>query len=608
MSIYPISVERLPIFVLLGHSNGDGWAPSSPIRQADDSMRAATADPRSFPALDYYKNFYVYTTEHPWAGDLGTPVSVSVGTGAWLEMTLAVPLSPNGPHPHGSPYAYPNNAGACYPHWGYGAYGGIAPILSGDTSSLNGARHGMELPFQWLWKNHHQTQSGMVKIAFGSSLFLPAESGTDAGPWINLNGATPAASNWIPGSIDTVNQQFDFIGWWTPADRFDFAPATDRFYKSWFDKMTGAQTALGSDTRMDVRLLVIWMGDNDALARTVEALGSFEVAARQLIRQMRNACVDNDWTTHTVDSLPVVWIGVHPAYFNGSELPDRTDEIINDALARMAKDDVMLRIVPSEDWSLMSDEGQLSIIDTFNHFGSQGYIQAANDIYDAFLEMEGQPFDAIAEEDRVAYSEFKDRVKTYYNRARVSTDVDNATLLIHANGALNSLLNAIGDNAYWLRNRRAMALSAVGQVTTLGKYVSRVLKIEHPTNAEESVPFTQVGYGSGGRLQIQLDANRRASNSTSTSSYVVHYITRPRDLTRDEQLIPLPRQYMEWMVVETCRRLARSSSNVALQASMEGEAATLRDRCLKEMLVVQRTKRERFAAIRKLPGSIRYRR
>jgi hypothetical protein len=60
-------------------------------------------------------------------------------------------------------------------------------------------------------------------------------------------------------------------------------------------------------------------------------------------------------------------------------------------------------------------------------------------------------------------------------------------------------------------------------------------------------------------------------------------------------------------VIETCRRLARSNSNVALEASMGGEARDLRDRCLKELLVNQRSRNDRLQTVRRFP-TLRYRR
>lgn len=595
MSINPITVERLKTFVLLGHSNADGWIGVTDMIAAYPHLKPSTETILTNPEDAWYQNVYVFTSEHPWPGTLGTPASTNIGDGEWLEMCVGAPDTPAMPWPHPSPFVYPNNAGACYPHFYYKGY--ESALLNGN----NGARCGVEIPFQWLWRNHWNEQIGMVKLAFGSSFLLPVDVGADPNPWLNIAGATPGTAGFLPGSVDTVNEGYDYISWWTPRDCFDFAPTTGRFFQRWLDKMEGAQAALpinpdGVQVKMDVRLIINWMGDNDAEARALAALSSFRDFVRKFVKLQRHACVDNDWTTLPESQIPIAWMGVYGTYDNDSP---STRDYINGELQAIAAEDPFFSFIDTSDYDPAAVDGEGSAIDTFSHFGSSGYYAAAEDIYAAWKEMSTEPWDAIAEEDRVTVEEVKDRVLTYYNRARTQTDISDDTLLIHLNGAMNRILNDCGDNAYWLRRRETLALDVgANNVTTMPKYVARVLKIENPSDIKEGLQFQLIGHGDGGRCKIHL-------LESGSGSYTVHYITRPRDLTLDTELVPIPRQIMEWLVVETVRRLARGGTNIALQGSMEGEARDLRERCLKELQVQQRAKRDKFHTVRRWP-TLRY--
>lgn len=594
MSIYPITVTpRLPVFVLLGHSNADGWMGVADMVDAYPHTAPATTTIVANPENAWYRNFYVFTSEMPWTGTLGTPATTSIGTGEWLEMCVGAPDTPAMPWPHPSPFVYPNNQGACYPHWYFKAYDSI--LLTGN----NGARCGVEVPFQWFWRNHWNKQCGMVKVAFGTSLMLPADVGADPNPWLNLYSWTPADPSWLPGTIDTVNQGYDYQCWWTPRDCFDFAPSTGRFFQRWLDKMAGAQAALPSGTKMDVQLIIDWMGDNDSEGRYPDALTNIKAFIKELVYQQRKACVVNDWTTLPLEQIPVAWMGVFTVYGNDNLNPDglSNHDYVNSQLAEIAAEDEYFLYIPTDDFATMGEESpaETSAIDTLSHFGSSGYYDAAQAIYDAWVNIQTDAFDAIAAEDRVTVEEVKDRVKTYYNRARVSTDIDDDTVLIHINAGLNRILNDVGDNAYWLRRRQTMTLSFENGLATMPPKVSRVLRIEDISNPTLSTEFEEIAKSSGGRSQIHIKGvGSTNSDATTSGAYTVHFITRPKELTRDDQLVPLPRTIVEWLVVETCRRLARSGSNIPLQASMEGEARELRDKCIKELQVTQRAKKDRL--------------
>jgi hypothetical protein len=592
---HPITETRLPTATILGHSNGDGWAGSSPMIQNHGHL-GCTANPTSNPADAYWKNIYVFTSAIPWAGTQGTPVLSDIGDGEWLEMTISNPEAISAVHPFPSPFRYPNVRGSCYPNFAHSA----SPIASGEGGLGvvgGGTRVGIELPLMYRWLHHWQRQVGMVKLALSSTLFLRNERGGTTTPgaaatWFDPFGFSALTSPARPETY--VDPSEGYFGWWKPYDYFDWAPATDRIYRLWLDKMEGAQAALPAGCKMDVRLVLSWLGENDTLGRTTEALeATLEKAIKAFIRRIRADLVENDWTTLAESEIPIIWPLPFSAYDNGNG----SNALMREILAAIEADDPFFKTVESDNWSTLSQEGfTYPIAEPSTHFGPEGYNDAAADVYDAWLETQIEPFDALDEEQRVSVESVMSRVRTYYTRARVNTDVEDTPLLQHINGALFQIVDLVGDNAWFLRRRASIALDAGPNTpVTLPRYVHRLLKIETPEDVLRSVPFEQTGFVEGGKLQVLIRA--RASGT-----YTIHFITQPRELTRTEQLVPLPFQLVEWLVVETCRRLARASSNLALQASLEGETRQIQIACMRNIGAMQRSRNDRLQKQMRLPN------
>ena len=593
MSIHPITATRLKTFVLLGHSNADGWASSTAMFAANPDL-APVSLPLTFPEKAFWKNVYVYTSPQPWPGPRGTPQISDVGDGAWLEMNVAIASSPSGAHPHAQPYNFPNVRGACYPNWEYDA--SYIPGIS-----TTGSTCGMEIPFSWYWQHHWGDQVGVIKMAFSATYLMRAETGGDPSAWLDPFGYSNLAV-YTPGDPlrpeSTVDPSLGYYGWWTPSDQFDWVPSTDRLYKKWYDKMVGAAADLPAGSKLDVRLIVIWMGDNDANNRSRSSLEQgYEAAARALFKRIRYDIEQNDWSTLPAAQIPIVLPSSYSKYANSLLLPAfNSVNFVNEVYAKIAKDDPYMRIVSSEGWNTLTKDGfgGMLIINPSTHFGPTGYIQAAQDVFEAYRAIEITPWDALDGEDLLTVTQIVDRVKTYYNRSRVNTDIEDDDLLLqHVNGAMTDVMNAVGDNAYWIRRREQMSLAfGPNAPVTLPRYVHRLLKIEDPLDPTYPMHFEQIGLVDGGKLQIIM-------RERSSGTYTVQFITYPREMTTLTEKVPIPYRLIEWLVVETCKRLARSSTNAALQASLDVEAMKLQKGCLHEMAVMQRSRPVRLRTQRR---------
>jgi len=611
MAINPITVSRLKTWTLIGHSNADGWAPSAVTFSLFPYLLPGSAIPIGDPANAYWKNSYVATSKQAYPSSPDhIPVASNIGDDVeWLEMTIANTGSPSGPHPHGSPYQYPNIRGVCYPHYFYNHYEGQADYFPHQDPSLRpgGTAHGVEIPFNWHWQHYWGEQVGLVKVAVSSSFLSAQENGGDPVAWLDPappgdprpSSYTPSSGLYVRSAIDAAN--YPFNAWWSPSDQFDWAPATKRLYQRWYEKMAGAQSGLPAGTKMDCRLAVVWVGDNDSTGRPQEAIeSSYENTLRSLVDAMRQAMVDNDWTTLTKSQIPVVLVGVHPTYQNVFDASYNSVAYCNGVAQSIAADDDYVEWVDSAPWNLLVQDGidALAVVDS-THFGPTGYRQASDDIFEAFLKMQTEPFDALDQDETITLSQARDRVRTYYSKSRSNTDHADEIIDQHLNAAMYHVMNHVGDNAWWLRRRKRLEIqSGPNTVMALPKFVHRMMVIESPNDPDYSLTFKQIGHGSGGKLLINF-------GERGTGTYWCQFITVPKELTRDDQIVPAPKNITEWIIVETCSRMAAASSNAVLMGHFAGQAQQLMSDSLRSMGQTQRSKKDKMSTQRRRPN-LRY--
>lgn len=574
--VNPITTTKLKTVGLIGHSNAFGLAGSIEMFAASQHLipgKIPFSDPREY----YWKNIFVFTNAHGYASPSGTPPVYSISDGAWLEMTTNNPFTPAAPHPHPSPYAYPNNTGGPYPNWTYDA-----ELYDQSIDIGTGTMAGVEVPLMWLLGNYWADQVGLVKLAIPGSTLLRYDQGFlpnllfDRASYFS----SPAASR--PES--TVDPSFGYYAWFTPQDRWDWAPSTGRLYESWVQKTIAAREAMPTGSTMSMDHVVCWFGDNDCNS-TGGRVDNWEADVRAFIKRLRDDLAANNISTLPAAQIRIVWIGVLEHY---DLQVDGQHATMNAAVQRIADDDPYMRFIDPNDYSTHDDDP--------GHVDAEGYLAAARDVFAAIQEMDVDPYDAVASEDLVPVSDLLNRIRLYYSRGKVSTDLGDELLLIHANGAMHHVCHQCGDLAYWLRRRMPLQLTGSGRAdpVTLPKFVHRLLKIEAAGDATYPIDYEMLGYADGGKLQIVIPRN-------TSGTFTVHFIRMPRDMETDDELVPMPQIIMEWMVVEACLRLARAASNPLQIASFTAEAARLQMDVLKNISQVNRAKRERIYTQRRLP-------
>jgi hypothetical protein len=436
----------------------------------------------------------------------------------------------------------------------------------------------MDVPFLWRYSQHIGEPVGLVKLCIAGSTLLRTDQGVDPaaffGPFLAFTTPYgPPSPRWY--------------SWWTPRDQFDFHPATGRLYQSWLQKMAGAQAARGAGNEMDVRQMVLWFGDNDSTlgltdnARTRE----FEDVARLFVDTVRRDLVANNWTTLPEEQIPIIWMGVHNHYNSPIAV------LLNAALQNIAADDPWFTWIDTNGQKMLSDVGFTDP----GHLSHLAYLALADKAIDAAISMETIGFDALANEQRISLGEVVLRVKTYYERNRVKTDASATAIRQHINGALMHILNFVGDQAYWLMRITTMSISTSPfTLVQMPKSVHRLLRIEPVGHPGYPLQFEQIGHTNGGHMQIIL-------KETFTGSFNVQYITHPREMTSDAELVPLPFNLIEWLVVEAALRLSYASGTAALQGNLTAQAAQLKTDSMRNMGAVRRSAFDRMHVSRRLP-------
>lgn len=574
------------MWCLLGHSNAEGFAGSSPMQAAAKHLYDAyaaygypnfnTASSSPVMRSSVYKNLLIWTAKAGFSDALAAPPSFSPGAGTFLPITVLHSGSPNQAYPHDSPYNYPNTRTVP-----------VSPPLYQSVTTGGGTWVGAEIPVSWALAEYWAQPVYLQKLAIPASAFLRYDQGLNPA---NLTGY----------GVPDLGLQNTKYAWWTPSQVFDWSISTGRFYDVWKSRMAGAklETEAAGD-KLDTRLVVLWMGDNDASAASLtgaysgDRLRYFEQDYRAFIRQVRKDLEDNDWTQIPGHQVPIILMGI---YSYGS-LAVRA--AMNAAMQNIARDDPFVRFISTTAYESLTTAGYADsgavFIGMGSHFSHNAYLQAARDIMDALVDMDTEVNDALGDEDRITVAGLRERVRIYYERGRTRTDAQDGTIDTHINAAVMHVINRVGDQAWWLRRIIDIAFtSGAGVAQTLPRHVHRVLRIERAEDPGYPLYFELQGATEGGRLQILMKEG-------GVGTYRCHIITKTRDIHGGEQWIPLPHNLIEWVTVETCRRLARASGNTTLQGSLGAEANELAADAMRNIAAMQRARHDRMHGQRRLP-------
>lgn len=504
-----------------------------------------------------------------FSSTLFLPSEVGPDPAAWLDISLGGAHTPASEQGVEATFSYDGESGG--------------PFLVGETLTF-GSPSGTGTLLSLT--DNGSTGSMVVRLLTGSTPVNNSTiTGGTTGATAAVDGSVSTTDYTVPSSVDvdTVEQ----YAYWAPRSMWDWSPATARLYEIWAEKLLGAKAAMPAGKHIDVRLLVMWFGDNDALSRTRDYMEvSFKAACLAMIYAKRKFLVVNGLTRLPLEQIPVVWMKVHYGY-NGPALAADfiPTDFCNQCLEEIATDDPYVRLVDTDDLETLLDEGSeppLGMGTGATHFSHNGYVVAARRVMDAWREIVNESSDAISDQDRVSVEEAISELRTRYDRSGTTSNVRRDDAIKALNSAIRHVVNCAGDSCWWLNQTMTMRLTfGTDGVASLPRHVARALEIRDVGDAKKKYQFRQVGFGDGGRCQVVFENEDSAGSGTGL--YRVEHIRWPLAVSTDAQLMPIPRQLLEWVVVEACKRLASGTDNIAKFSMLNGEAAQIEGRAMRQI-------------------------
>ena len=563
-------------WTLCGHSNGEGLAASSPMYAHHTWLRTTGSAVQPSTQAEANKRIHsglkMFVSKLPWADFTSTPGFIAEG--AWLDMTLDWTNSPNGVHPYSSPYNYPSGRSAPLSPSNYRAdgLGQNDPIIRGG-----GAMTGVELPLSFRLSQYWGESPYGIKLSIPATYFLRNDG--------------------VGSTFLTGYPMYSPRAWWSPEDVFDWDPSSGRLYEAMQRKLVGAQAAMPTGEKIDVQVSILWFGDNDA-NRSPAALTNFKEFYRAWIKKWRHDLKAGGYSTLPENEIRIIIMGLFAGY--GTAHPENRTTMLT-AMEELADELPYVAFVPTASYSPVGLVSGVLADDV--HINDNGYVQAADDILAALKEMDAGVHDALDLDEVITVATAKERVRSFYENNKVRTGATNDdTVLLHLNGALDHILNKIGDLAYWLRQREEIEVtssSTTNGVITMPKYVKRILRIESVSDPTYPLRFEMVGHADGGALQILM-----LERQTGTGTFTFQYIQATEPLTADNQIVPLPKLALEWFITEACRRVARSAGHPVLQASLDQDSQLLQADVFRHAGAMQRGRFDRLRTQRQMRGRI----
>lgn len=156
-----------------------------------------------------------------------------------------------------------------------------------------------------------------------------------------------------------------------------------------------------------------------------------------------------------------------------------------------------------------------------------------------------------------------------YERTGASADARTVLLNQFINDSLREVYNTLGDNAPFLRRTATLTASdTFPSALTLPYPIKRLLRIENSLWPGRQVDWKGLSLTEGGRVQIVL-------HDYSGGPFIAHFIAIPKDLVKDDDVTLVPQDYVELVVMLTCKRLAESVGNSTIAVYYAAESDRL---------------------------------
>lgn len=156
------------------------------------------------------------------------------------------------------------------------------------------------------------------------------------------------------------------------------------------------------------------------------------------------------------------------------------------------------------------------------------------------------------------------RVRSRYE-GLTSTTLRDDTLRDVVTDTIEDLLNLWGDGCWFMRREDTLSLAPAGltQQVTLPANMRRIHSIVDASTRCE-VRWELLYHTTAGAPVVRL-------NTSIAQDYLVAYTLRHAQISEDRDVLPIPREYLECLVVGACQKMASRDRKQALELSLAAE-------------------------------------
>jgi len=340
--------------------------------------------------------------------------------------------------------------------------------------------------------------------------------------------------------------------WGGDVTQYDYSPGSEAgLYRILTKLIDLTAQGLSSGDSLDIRAVCLALGSNDSTDMVRgEQCGA---AMATLRRSLRYYIADNKYSSLGASQIPWVLtkVGSHTSFI--------ASDTINVAYQELADDDPFTGLVEVSDIPLSVDG---------IHWSPEGSVLWGELAYSKWREIvDSQVDSAPYAEDRLTLSEIRTKVRRRYERTGQANDARDAQIDGFVNDALREFYSSCGDSPWFLELRDTIASWALYPSTfQLPRHIRRPLWFELAGYPGVELPWRGLGFTNAGQLIVAVYGGM-------TGQLTCVHSTVPGDLQNDSDLCVVPRDYLELVVLLTCKRLAEASGNATIAAYYNGESA-----------------------------------
>jgi len=316
------------------------------------------------------------------------------------------------------------------------------------------------------------------------------------------------------------------------------------------------------------------IAENDAADNSKTA--AFLANMRTLRASLREFLTDQELTPRNPHLTPFITSNIRTTSISAN------GALINSALATLAADDSRTRVI---------DSTSVARVDGIHDSGA-GVVTRGELFFSAWSEVDRDDnYASRATADLPTLATLRARVRLRFERSTSSNDSDTSEIDMFLNDSYQEIVRTLGDNAWFMRRAESATLDsgAFPNTIVLDANVSRVMRIESAAYPGKQLVWKGISHTSNLRTQITL-------HDYCPGPFIVHFMQLPQKLVVDTDVVVIPDQYTELLILLTCKRLSECIGNANLAMYYSAECARIWKDVKRDCLRYDRMRQEAMTA------------